>query len=114
MDFNFLAAANGITSKYLNQIPTHNNAISSLAGNDMKGKFGEDFDNAYDSLQATKMLNENMCQSYSSAHQDDFKYHADRLGYSIDNRVIDMLHLELTFKMDSQINTAMNNAIQAL
>ena len=115
MDFNFLAAANGITSKYLNQSPANSMSVDSLVPNsDIKGKFGEEFDQAYDSMQATKLLNENMRQSYSTLHQDDFRYHADRLGYSIDNRVIDMLHLELTFKMNSQVNDAMNNAIQTL
>jgi hypothetical protein len=115
MDFNFLAAANGITSKYLNQLSPASASVSALtAGEDAKGKFGEEFDKAYDSLQATRALDATMRQSYASTHQDDFKQAADRLGYSIDNRVIDMLHLEITSKMDAQVNEAMNNAIDNL
>ena len=115
MDFNFLAAANGITTKYLNQMSGSSSAISALSANDdIKGRFGESFDKEYDSLQATKLLNANMRQSYQVAHQDDWQYHADRLGYSIDNRVIDMLHLELSFKMDSQVSAAMDNAMQTI
>ncbi|SEG42432.1 hypothetical protein SAMN02910276_02892 [Butyrivibrio sp. Su6] len=115
MDFNFLAAANGITSKYLNQLSPSSASVSALtAGEDAKGKFGEEFDKAYDSLQATRALDATMRQSYASSHKDDFKQAADRLGYSIDNRVIDMLHLEITSKMDAQVNEAMNNAIDNL
>ena len=56
MDFNFLAAANGITSKYLNQLPANSMSVDSLVPNsDIKGKFGEEFDQAYDSMQATKL-----------------------------------------------------------
>ena len=115
MDFNFLAAANGITSKYLNQLSSNgSSALSANATDESKGKFGEEFDKAYDSLQATRMLDATMRQSYASSHQDDFKLAADRLGYSIDNRVIDMLHLEITSKLDTQVNEAMNNAMKAM
>ncbi len=115
MDFNFLAAANGIANKYLNQLPDHNatSGIHNLDENAMS-RFGEDVDKAYDSLQATKVLNASMRQSYDASHKDDLFYHAERLGFSIDNRIIDMLHLELTSRMDAQVNSAMNNAIKNL
>ena len=112
MDFNFLAAANGITSKYLNQdMGLH--AVKDAAGLDdsVKKQFGEQFEQAYDSMMATRTLNANMRQSYAASHQDDFKVHADRLGYSIDNRVIDMLHLQLSDEMNSKVNSAINNAV---
>ncbi len=111
MDFSFLAAANGITSTYLNQNVTP--SVSELNGLDeeTRKKFGAEFAEAYDSMVAAKALNANMRQSYSNKHQDDFKVHADRLGYSIDNRVIDMLHLQLSDDMNSKINDAMNNAM---
>lgn len=114
MDFNFLAAANGITSTYLNQNIT--NSVSELNGLDeeTKKKFGAEFSEAYDSMVATKALNASMRQSYQHTHQDDFRVHADRLGYSIDNRVIDMLHLQLSDDMNEKVNTAMNNAMQNL
>ena len=112
MDFNFLAAANGITSKYLNQLQPSNATDALGNSDDLKGKFGEKFDQAYDEMHAARLLNANMRQSYEAAHQNDLYAHASRLGYSIDNRVIDMLHLEISDKMNAQINEAMHNAIQ--
>ena len=112
MDFNFLAAANGITSKYLNQLQPSNATDALGNSDDLKGKFGEKFDQAYDEMQAARPLNGSMRQSYEAAHQNDLSAHASRLGYSIDNRVIDMLHLEISDKMNAQINEAMHNAIQ--
>ncbi len=112
MDFNFLAAANGITSKYLNQDMALRSVKESAGLDDsVKKQFGEDFEKAYDSLMATKALNASMRQSYGATHQDDFKMHADRLGYSIDNRVIDMLHLQLSDEMNTKVNAAINNAV---
>ena len=115
MDFSFLAAANGITSTYLNQSPV-TNSVSELNGLDeeVRKKFGSEFADAYDSMVAAKALDMQMRQSYSATHQDDFRVHANRLGYSIDNRVIDMLHLQLSDDMNAKVNSAMNNAMQNL
>ena len=115
MDFQFLAAANGITNTYFNQ----NNAASavSAAGSldeETKRKFGAEFAEAYDSMVATRALNESMRQSYENTHRDDFREHASRLGYSIDNRVIDMLNVQLTDEMSARVNSAINNAIENL
>ncbi len=113
MDFSFLAAANGITSTYLNQNSV-TNSISDLNGLDeeTRKKFGAEFAEEYDSMVAAKALNASMRQSYENTHQDDFRVHANRLGYSIDNRVIDMLHLQLTDDMNARVNDAMNNAMK--
>lgn len=113
MDFGFLAAANSITNTYLNQ----NSSSSAVAkvgvlDDETKKKFGEQFAEAYDSMLATRMLNENMRQSYDAAHSDDLKFHANRLGYSIDNRVIDMLQIQLSDDMTDKVNNAMNNALE--
>ena len=114
MDFNFLAAANGITSKYLNQLQPSNTADALGLSDELKGRFGEKFDQAYDEMQAARLLNASMRQSYEAAHKDDLYSHASRLGYSIDNRVIDMLHIEISDKMNAQIDEAMKNAIQSI
>ncbi len=112
MDFNFLAAANGITSKYLNQ-ESSLHLVKGTGGleDSAKKQFGEQFSDAYDSMMATRAVNATMRQSYSAAHQNDFKVAADRLGYSIDNRVIDMLHLQLSDEMNEKVNSAINNAM---
>ena len=112
MDFGFLAAANSITNTYLNQNQV-SKSVSELGGLDVeaKRKFGAEFAEAYDSMIASKMLSENMRQSYEATHNDDLKFHAGRLGYSIDNRVIDMLNVKLSDDMTAKVNSAMNNAI---
>lgn len=113
MDFNFLASANRITSTYLNQDPIEKAVQSTpTLDDDLKRKFGEAFEEAYDSMIATKAVSNNMRQSYEAAHQDDFRIHASRLGYSIDNRIIEMLNVQLTDDMNARVNTAMNSAIE--
>ena len=115
MDFGFLASANSITSKYLSQnIAEKSVSQINTLDDDTKRKFGEAFEAAYDSLTATKALNENMRASYENTHQDSLKEHATRLGYSIDNRIIDMLHLQLSDDMTSKVNSAMNSALDDL
>ena len=111
MDFGFLASANSIQSTYLNQ--TSPGAVREAAGLDdeTKKKFGKEFEEAYDSMVATKMLNESMRQSYALSHEDSVNEHASRLGYSIDNRIIDMLHQEISDDMNNKVNTAMGIAI---
>jgi hypothetical protein len=81
---------------------------------ELKRKFGEAFEEAYDSMIATKAVNNSMRQSYEAAHQDDFRMHASRLGYSIDNRVIEMLNVQLTDDMDSRVSFAMNSAMESI
>ena len=115
MDFNFLAAANGITTKYLNQNSVINSVVTNSAlDNETKNKFGKEFSDAYDSLTATKMLSANLRQSYETLHEVDFREHASRLGYNIDNRIIDMLHLQLSDEMNQRITTALDYAINEL
>ncbi|MCR5404222.1 MAG: hypothetical protein K6E91_10465 [Butyrivibrio sp.] len=111
MDFGFLASANNIKNTYLNQTSQGSVKESVLLDEETKKKFGKEFEAAYDSMVATKMLNESMRQSYASAHEDSISEHASRLGYSIDNRVIDMLHQEISDDMNSKVNAAMGYAI---
>ena len=115
MDFGFLASANSITSKYLNQMSAEK-ALSQVQSIDdeTRKKFGKEFEEAYDSMMATRALNENMRSNYEFNHQDTLKDHATRLGYSIDNRVIDMLHIQLSDDMNEKVSSAMNNAIKEL
>ena len=111
MDFNFLASANRITSTYLNQDSIEKTASTAVLDDDLKKKFGEAFEEAYDSMIATKAVSNTMRQSYEATHKDDFRIHASRLGYSIDNRVIDMLHVQLSDDMTARVNTAINSTI---
>lgn len=112
MDFGFLAAANQITGKYLDK----SKSFSAVTDIDeaTKEKFGKEFREAYDSLTVTKLLSENMQQSYDATHNDNYREHAQRLGYSIDNRVIDMLHLQMSDDMSVKVNRAINNAVESL
>lgn len=108
MDFNFLASVDSITNKYLNQT-----AISSLSEEDKK-KFGADFAEVYESMTSMKLLSANLRSNYEHAHSDDLSEHASRLGYSIDNRVINMLHVQLTDEMNTKVKSAMDNAVSSL
>ena len=115
MDINFLTAANSITNAYLNHDATIKAVSDSkVLDEETKKSFGAEFEQAYDSMMATKMLSNNLRESYDAMHATDFKEHANRLGYSIDNRVIDMLHLQITDDMNSKISDAMNNALDEL
>lgn len=115
MDLGFLASANSITSKYLSQnIAEKSVSQSGSIDEDTKRKFGEAFEAAYDSLTSTKALSETMRFSYENTHQDSLREHAKRLGYSIDNRVIDMLHIKLSDDMNDKVNSAMNVALDEL
>ncbi len=111
MDFSFLASANSITKQLLTQSTLDRiSADSKVLDDSARRKFGEEFEQAYDSMMATKAVSGNMKQSYEAAHQDDFREHASRLSYSINNHVIDMLSLKLSDDMNNQINIAMENA----
>ncbi|MBQ4219904.1 MAG: hypothetical protein II666_10175 [Butyrivibrio sp.] len=108
MDFNFLASVDSITNKYLNQT-----AISSLSEEDKK-KFGADFAEVYESMTSMKLLSANLRTSYENTHSDDLNEHASRLGYSIDNRVINMLHVQISDDMNTKVKSAMDNAAESL
>ncbi len=113
MDFGFLASAKSITDKYLDQNPINKPNINDAAlSEEARAKFGAAFDEAYESMTAMKTLSENMRQSYDNTHNDDLKEHINRLGYSIDNRVIDMLNVKLSDDMNEKVNNAMENAIK--
>ena len=115
MDINFISAANGLTSTYLNHETVSRIASTMDLYANVTQSFGKEFEDAYNSLTATKMLSANLRESYAATHQqDDFKEHAMRLSYSIDNRVIDMLHLQLSDDMTAKVNSAMNNALNNL
>ncbi|MBO4457619.1 MAG: hypothetical protein J5802_07860 [Butyrivibrio sp.] len=108
MDFNFLASVDSITNKYLNKTMT-----STLSEEDKK-KLGADFSEVYESMTSMKLLSANLRSSYENAHSDDLSEHASRLGYSIDNRVINMLNVKLSDEMDTKVRNAMDNAAKSL
>ena len=111
MDFNFLASANRITSTYLTQEAVSKSPAISSLDEETKKQFGEAFEEAYDSLMATRAVKEAMHSGSSLKSQNDLNEHASRLGYSIDNRVIDMLHLKLSDDMNAKVNSAINSTM---
>ena len=115
MDFNFLASMDRITNAYLNQNASNRIDSESIGISDeAKKSFGAEFSEAYDSLQATRMLNDSLRDSYDFNHKDDLRQHAQRLGYSIDNRIIDMLNIKLSDDMNMKVNSSLNNAMNEL
>ena len=111
MDFNFLASANRITSTYLTQEAVNKSPAISSLDDETKKQFGEAFEEAYDSLMATKAVKESMHGNSLLQPKNDLSEHASRLGYSIDNRVIDMLHLKLSEDMNTKVNSAISSTI---
>ena len=109
MDFNFLASVDSITNKYFNKT-----GMSAALSDEDKKKLGADFSEVYESMTSMKLLSANLRSSYENTHSDDLSEHASRLGYSIDNRVINMLHVQLTDEMDSKVRAAMDNAAKSL
>ena len=111
INYDFLSSVDRITSSYLN------NNLSANSGDldaDIKQQFGAKFEEAYDSLQAMKMLNSTMHNDYSYPNKDSLREHASRLGYSIDNRVIDMLRLSVSDEMNLKVSSAIHNAANSL
>jgi hypothetical protein len=113
MDFGFLATANSITGKYFEQTAAGRSSVTAI-NEDAKKQFEKEIENAQKSMEATKALDENMLQNHKASHNDPIKEHAARLGFSIDNRVIDMLNVQLSDDMHSRIRFAMNNAMEDL
>lgn len=114
MTSGFLTSANNIADAYLKQTATDSIAATASLDEATKKKFGKEFEEAYDSLVATRMLNESLRQSYEASQNTSVDEHASRLGFSIDNRVIDMLHLQLTDYMNNKVNTAIENALNSI
>ena len=111
MDYNFLSSVDRITSTYLNNDPL---STSSDLGDDIKTKFGPEFAEVYDSLQAMKMLNSSVHHENAISRKDSLREHASRLGYSIDNRVIDMLRISISDEMNVKVNNAVHSAANEL
>ncbi|RKM56089.1 MULTISPECIES: hypothetical protein [unclassified Butyrivibrio] len=111
MDYNFLSSVDRITSTYLNNDPL---SKASDLGDDIKAKLGPEFTEVYDSLKAIKMLNSTVHQDNSISQKDSLREHASRLGYSIDNRVIDMLRISISDEMNIKVNDAVQSAANAL
>ncbi|RKM53971.1 hypothetical protein D6853_14570 [Butyrivibrio sp. X503] len=111
MDYNFLSSVDRITSAYLKDNLSSNN---NLLDDETKAKFGSDFTEVYDSLQTMKMLNSAMHPGNSVSGKDSLREHASRLGYSIDNRVIDMLRITISDEMNLKVNSAVHSAASEL
>ena len=64
MDFGFLASANSITNKYLNQLSSEK-ALSQVQSLDdeTKKKFGKEFEEAYDSMMGVEFYSNGASRS---------------------------------------------------
>ena len=114
MDYNFLSSVARITNTYLTEKPMSEISEKLNSDEELKKQFGEKFAEAYDSLQAMKMLNSAVHQENAFSQKDSLHEHASRLGYSIDNRVIDMLRISISDEMNLKVSNAMHNAANSL
>ena len=112
MDFGFLASANSITGKYFEQTAAGRSSVAEI-NKDAERQFSRDLEQANKPAVNDASENDGARQNYSPFHEDPIKEHAARLGFSIDNRVIDMLNVQLSDDMNNRINFAMNNAMES-
>ncbi|WP_029320928.1 hypothetical protein [Butyrivibrio sp. AE3004] len=94
---------------------------SSLSrGKELKGKFGKEFDEVYDSLQAMRTLDATMRQSYDMNHRDDYKNTNVKNAHSAmtfskgSSRIMDMLTNQVNSEMDDKVNKAMKDGLDSL
>jgi hypothetical protein len=112
MDFGFLATANSITGKYFEQTAAGRSSVTEI-NKDAERQFSRELEVANKPAVNAVSENDNMHKDYSPFHEDPIKEHAARLGFSIDNRVIDMLNVQLSDDMNRRISFAMNNAMDS-
>ncbi len=109
MDFGFLATANSITGTYFNQTAAGRSSVEEIDQNAQK-QFSDQLNRANDAVESVKEINVSH-KDYASSHTDPLSEHAARLGFSIDNRVFDMLGVQIPESMNSLIKSAMDNAM---
>ena len=117
MSYDFSASMNKLTDLYMSSEVIGKNAgknYQTVA--DAKEKFGDAFAQAYDSLQATRALNDTMRTSYENNHKDDdLEAKSSSMMFSRgSNRILDMLNTQLTDDMQEKVNIAMGNALNNL
>ena len=112
MDFGFLATANSITGKYFEQTAAGRSSVSEL-NKDAQRQFSRELEEANKPAVNQVAANDPINREHSAFREDPIKEHAARLGFSIDNRVIDMLNVQLSDDMNRRISFAMNNAMDS-
>ncbi|WP_026509688.1 hypothetical protein [Butyrivibrio sp. LC3010] len=86
-------------------------------GEELKGKFGKEFDEVYDSMQAMRTLDQVMRQSYDMNHKDDYKKTNVKDAHSAmtfskgSSRIMDMLTTQVASEMDEKVNKAIKDGL---
>ncbi len=112
MDLGFLATANSITGTYFDHTAAGRSSVSEL-NSDASSQFSNSLENTQKAAQVQEAPDDNVRQDFAShTNNNPLSEHAARLGFSIDNRVFDMLGLQVTDSMNSMIKSAMNNAME--
>ena len=111
MDLGFLATANNITGTYFDHTAAGRSSVSEL-NSDASSQFSNSLESKHKAAQVQEASSDNVRQDFvSNTNINPLSEHAARLGFSIDNRVFDMLGLQVTDSMNSMIQSAMNNAM---
>jgi hypothetical protein len=112
MDLGFLATANSITGTYFDHTAAGRSSVSEVNA-EAASQFSKSLENTGNTVQAEKTTENDISQN-QPAKVNPLSEHAARLGFSIDNRVYDMLDIQISESMNSMINSAMNNAMDNL
>ncbi len=120
MSYDFSSSMNRLTDLYLDTNSYSKSIGSSLKlGKEAKDKFGSEFAQVFDSLQAMRTLDDAMRTRYEFDHKDDLKSSVAEKSSAMtfskgSSRILDMLTDSITDSMNEKVNTAMSNALKNL
>ena len=120
MSFDFSSSLGRLTDLYLDNSAAASSIDSNLKlGEEAKGKFGQQFAEVYDSMQAMRMLDDTMRSKYETDHRDDMKTDLNQKSSAMtfakgSSRILDMLTEQISDSMNTKVNTAMSNALKYL
>ncbi|WP_026528539.1 hypothetical protein [Butyrivibrio sp. VCD2006] len=84
-----------------------------------KKSFGKEFSDVYDSMQAMRVLDDTMRQSYEINHRNDDKKsgrdsHSALTFSKGSSRIMDMLTAEISSEMDDKVAKAMKDGLEGI
>ena len=118
MSYDFSSSMNRLTDLYLDTNNYSKNIGSSLKlGEQAKDKFGSQFAQVYDSMQAMRTLDDAMRSRYEFDHKDDLKSSISAKSNAMSfakgsSRILDMLTESISDNMNEKVNNVMSNALK--
>ncbi len=119
MSYDFTSSMNRLTDLYLDTNIYSKNINSNLSlKEEATDKFGSQFSEAYDSLQAMRTLDGVMRSKYETDHKEDSSSLSEKSSAMTfskgSSRILDMLSESISESMNEKVNTAMSSALRDL